>query len=216
MKPAPKIPHGGKAIAIFGLVLIAIFWGGTLQRSATERSETVAAEFSKNANLALALDVQTNQLLSGIDNFLLLIKDQHERPGPRMPLRRLVQPAFGDKSSITFIGVTNKQGDVVESLSEFAPTNIADRSFFRAHRESNTHELLISEPVLGRVSGRWAITLTRRLNTADGSFAGIAAISIEPRYLTQLFETTALGTADVMSLVLTSGVSLAAYRIAAS
>ncbi|HEX4914392.1 MAG TPA: hypothetical protein VFV51_10555, partial [Vicinamibacterales bacterium] len=76
MKPAPKIPYGGKATAIFGLVLIAIFWIVTAQRSATELSEAIASEFSKNANLALALDVQTNQLLAGIDNYLILIKDQ--------------------------------------------------------------------------------------------------------------------------------------------
>ena len=78
MKPAPKIPYGGTATAIFGLVLIAIFWIGTAQRSATELSEAIS-EFSKNANLALALDVQTNQLLTGIDNYLLLIKDQYEQ-----------------------------------------------------------------------------------------------------------------------------------------
>ena len=41
MKPAPKIPYGGKATAIFGLVLIAIFWIGTAQRSATELSEAI-------------------------------------------------------------------------------------------------------------------------------------------------------------------------------
>jgi PAS domain S-box-containing protein len=212
MKPAPKIPYGGIATAIFGLVLIALFWIVTAQRSATELSEAISSEYSKNANLALALDVQTNQLLTGIDNYLLLIKDQYEGPGGRLPLRRLVAPAFGDESSITFIGVTNERGDVVESMAEFAPTNVADREFFQTHRQSDTHKLLISEPVLGRVSGRWAITLTRRLNRPDGAFAGIAAISIEPRYLTRLFETTTLGPLDVMSLVLTNGVSLARRR----
>ena len=36
MRPAAKIPYGGTATAIFGLVLIAIFWLGTSQRSSTE------------------------------------------------------------------------------------------------------------------------------------------------------------------------------------
>jgi PAS domain S-box-containing protein len=212
MKPAPKIPYGGKATALFGLVLIAIFWVGSSQRSATELAEAISSEFSKNANLALALDVQTNQLLAGIDNYLLLIKDQYEQPGPRIPLRRLVSPAFGDESSITFIGVVNERGDVIESLSGFTRTNVTDREFFQRHRQSDMQRLIISEPVLGRVSGRWAITLTRRLNKPDGTFAGLAAISIEPRYLTRLFETTTLGPLDVMSLVLTNGVSLARRR----
>lgn len=212
MRPAVKIPYGGKATAIFGLVLISIFWFGTIQRSAAELSEAYSSEYSKNANLALALDVQTNQLLVGIDNFLLLIKDQYEQSLPRIPLRRLVAPAFANKPSITFIGVTNDRGDVVESLAAFAPTNIIDREFFQTHRQSDLGRLLISEPVLGRISGRWTITLTRRLNTPDGGFGGIVAISIEPQYLTELFATTALGPLDVMSLVLTNGITLARRR----
>ena len=207
--PATKIPYGAKATAIFGLILIAIFWIGTTQRGYVELAEAQSSEFSKNANLALALDVQTNQLLTGIDHFLLLIKDQHEGGADRVPLRRLVAPAFASLTSITFIGVTNDRGDVIDSLQQFAPTNIIDREFFKVHQQSDTNRLLISEPVLGRVSGRWAITLTRGINKPDGSFGGIAAISIEPRYLTQLFETTQLGPSDVISLVLTNGVTLA-------
>ena len=206
------MPYGGTSTAIFGLVLITIFWLGTSQRFATELAEAYSSEYSKNDNLALALDVQTNQLLTGIDNFLLLIKAQYEQSAPRIPLRRLVAPAFANKSSITFIGVTNDRGDVVESLAEFAPTNIVDREFFQTHRQSDLGRLLISEPVLGRVSGRWAITLTRRVNRPNGEFAGIVAISIEPQYLTELFATTALGPLDVMSLVLTNGITLARRR----
>ena len=211
--PAARIPNGAKAVAIFGLVLTTIFWIGTTQRGYAEMAEAESSEFKKNANLALALEVQTNQLLSGIDLFLLLIKNQYEFPGePRVPLKRLVAPSFAANSSITFIGVTNAQGDVIESLQDFPRTNITDREFFKTHRQSDTKRLVISEPVLGRVSGRWAITLTRRINQPDGSFGGIAAISIEPRYLTQLFEHTTLGTLDVMSLVLTNGITLARRR----
>lgn len=210
--PLGKIPYGAKATAIFGLVLITIFWLGTTQRTLAEMAEARQSEFSKNENLALALDVQTEQLLTGIDHFLLLIKDQYEGAAPRIPIKRLVAPAFASSPSITFIGVTDERGDVIESFNDFRPTNIIDREFFKTHRAGDTGRLLISEPVLGRVSGRWTITLTRRINKPDGSFAGIAAISVEPSYLTRLFETTQLGPNDVMSLVLTNGVTLARRR----
>ena len=62
-------------------------------------------------------------------------RHQYEQPLPRIPVRRLVAPAFANNSSITFIGVTNDRGDVVESLAEFAPTNIVDREFFQTHRQ---------------------------------------------------------------------------------
>ncbi len=208
------LPSGSTASAVVALLLIAGAWAYTIDRGRSERIEAATAEFSKNANLALALDVHTNQLLDGIDRFLLLIKDQYEGPDSRtsIPLARLVAPSFAGITSVTFVGVTNERGDVVESLQEFSPTNVADREFFQRHQHGETQALLISEPVLGRISGRWAITLTRRFDRPDGSFGGIIAISIEPRYLTELFETTNLGPSDVMSLVLENGVTLARRR----
>jgi len=209
-----RLPAGSLAIAAVALLLIAGIWAYTAERARTERAEATAAEFSKNANLALALDVHTNQLLKGIDHFLLLIRDQHQGASAAapVPLARLVVPALSGISSIAFIGVTNAHGDVIESLQAFPPTNVADRDFFQRHQKGETQGLLISEPVLGRISGRWAITLTRRIDTPAGAFGGIVAISIEPRYLTELFEATTLGPSDVMSLVLDNGVTLARRR----
>ena len=208
------IPSGTSAIAVVALLLIASIWAYTVDRGRSERIEAAAAEFSKNANLALALDVHTNQLLEGIDHFLLLIKDQYQGSGARtpIPVARLVAPVFANATSVTFVGVTNERGDVVESLREFSPTNVADRDFFQRHQRGETQALLISEPVLGRISGRWTITLTRRFDQPDGSFGGIVAISVAPRYLTELFETANLGPSDVMSLVLENGITLARRR----
>ena len=210
----PVFPKGTTATAVVAVLLIAGIWGYTLDRGRSERREAAAAEFSKNANLALALDLHTNQLLKGLDHFLLLIQDQHQGPGARapIPVARLVGPAFAGITSITFVGVTNARGDVVESVQDFSPTNVADRDFFQRHQRGETNGLLISEPVLGRISGRWAITLTRRLDRPDGTFGGIVAISVEPRYLAGLFENTNLGPSDVMSLVLENGITLARRR----
>ncbi|MDP2321002.1 MAG: ATP-binding protein [Acidobacteriota bacterium] len=213
-RPRIRIPDGTVAIAAVASLLVAGIWFFTLDRGRSERREATAAEFSKNANLALALDVHTNQLLSGIDDFLLLMQDQYQGPASRTPtpLARLVAPALAGKPSVAFVGVTNERGDIVDALQPFQPTNVTDRDFFQRHLRGETPGMLISEPVLGRVSGRWAITLTRRIVKPDGSFGGIVGISIEPRYLTELFETTNLGPQDVMSLVLTNGVTLARRR----
>ena len=42
---------------IFGAILVAVVWGFTVQRVRGEAAEATASEFRKNANLALALDV---------------------------------------------------------------------------------------------------------------------------------------------------------------
>jgi len=207
-----KVPAVGIATAVFGVLLIAGAWLYTIERVRTERAEAVTSEFSKNDNLALALDLQTNQLLKGIDQLLLVMKNQYEQPGPRVPISKLIAPGMSSERWITFIGVTDERGDLVESIREFEATNFADRESFKFHQRRDTRALLISPPVLGLVSGRWAITLTRRHNKPDGSFGGVVHIAIEPRYLTELFETTTLGPSDVMSLVLVNGTTLARRR----
>src|SRR5918993_1492598 len=169
MKPAPKIPYGGKATAIFGLVLIAIFWIGTTQRSDTELSEAISSEYSKNGNLALALDVQTNQLLTGIDNYLLLLKDQYEHGGMRMPLRRLVAPAFGDEPSITFIGVTNERRDFDRAALSHAlvrnhVARLAGRDVARAHQRDYAGTPARRHDFLRR--GHFPIAIARRTASA--------------------------------------------------
>ena len=210
-----RVPAVGIATAVFGVLLIAGAWLYTVERVRTERREAVASEFSKNANLALALDLQTNQLLKGIDQLLLVMKNQYEHQTPRVPIAQLIAPGVSSERWITFIGVTNEHGDLVESIREFEPANFSDRESFKTHQRRDSNAMLISPPVLGLVSGRWAITLTRRHNRPDGSFGGVVHIAIEPRYLTELFETTTLGGSDVMSLVLENGMTLARRRGAA-
>lgn len=207
-----RFPPAGLATAVFGVILIAGVWVATTNRAQDAISEAIASEFRKNQNLALALDVQTHQLIKGVDQLVLVIKGQYERRGPHLPLDQLMPPPVVADESFTFIGVVDERGDVLESLHGFAAINIADREMFQAHQARDTGDLLISAPVLGRISGRWAITLSRRINHPDGSFGGVANISIEPRYLTEIFESATLGPNDMMSLVLLNGITLARRR----
>ncbi len=209
---AATVPWSAVALLLFGILLMAGIWLVTIDRVRSEAVEALESEMTKNGNLALAVDVQTNQLFKGIDQFLLLIKSQHERTGPRVPLSQLVAPAFTGAAAVTLIAVVDERGDVVEALSEYQATNAADREMFKVHQRGDTGRLLLSPPVLGRISGKWVMPLSRRINKPDGSFGGLAVISVEPRYLTSLFESTALGPADVMSLVLDSGITLARRR----
>ncbi|MBL8139232.1 MAG: response regulator [Acidobacteria bacterium] len=206
------VPGGAIALVVFGVVLLAGLWVTILGRIRLERAEAVEAEFGRNTNLALALDVQTQQLIQGIDQFLVLMRHQAEHTPPRVPLTELVAPAFAGTRNITLMGVFDARGDVLESVSEFAATSAADRPMFRFHRDNPSRDLLVSPPVLGRMSGRWVITFTRRVDRPDGSFGGMVLISLEPRYLTSLFEQTTLGPLDVMTQALESGITLALRR----
>jgi PAS domain S-box-containing protein len=65
------------------------------------------------------------------------------------------------------------------SISGFsAPVFLGDREHFRVHAQG-LRETFISEPVLGRVSNRWTVQVTRPLLGEGGAFAGVVVLSLD-------------------------------------
>src|ERR1700752_531333 len=106
------------------------------------------------------------------------------------------------------IAISDKAGILTASnlgLSS-TPTSISDREHFRAPLETDRDELFISKPVMGRVSGKWSIHRTRRINAADGSFSGIITVAIDPYYLAGFYESMDLSKRGMVLLAGLDGI----------
>ena len=51
----------------------------------------------------------------------------------------------------------------------------------------------IGKPVLGHLSGKWAIHIARRLTKSDGSFGGVVLAAVDPTYFTRFYQHADLG-----------------------
>jgi two-component system, NtrC family, sensor kinase len=69
----------------------------------------------------------------------------------------------------------------------------ADRDSFMAHAERADLGLFIGTPLLSRRVGTWFVSVSRRVPSADGSFAGIVVAAVEPRYFDRFYSGLALG-----------------------
>jgi hypothetical protein len=65
--------------------------------------------------------------------------------------------------------------------------NNSDRNYFQRHRESADLNTLIGQPVRSKSGGQWIVTLSRRYNHPDGSFAGVALMTIDVAYFSQFY-----------------------------
>ncbi len=63
--------------------------------------------------------------------------------------------------------------------------------------------------MVGRVSGKWSVQVTRRINKADGTFGGVAVISVNPTYFTNFYQQANLGAQGLVLLVGLDGIGRA-------
>lgn len=100
------------------------------------------------------------------------------------------------------LSITNTAGDATASISSGNTfnLNIADREYFSRLKNQREDSLLISKPLIGRVTGHWNIMFARRLNDPDGSFGGAVYGGILLDRLQQQFATLDVGKEGMVAL----------------
>src|SRR5207245_9472140 len=78
--------------------------------------------------------------------------------------------------------------------------DLSDREHIRIHLGGRLPGIFIGKPVVGRVSGKTTINLTRRVDADDGSFLGIIMFAVSPANLTALHTQIDLGVPRTLTL----------------
>ncbi len=187
----------GAIAVIWALVLVDLKHDRELiERQALVRAQGYAIGFAENLQKSI----------QQIDQMSLTLVRLHEQGASGDILREAYRgvldelplyPIFLDERGIA--RYTRTPPGVVLDLS--------DREFFRFHRSSTDRGLRINprEEGVGAFAGQNIVRLSRRMEKPDGSFGGVVAITMLPRYLNAFSETSALGKNDFASVWLVDG-----------
>ena len=88
---------------------------------------------------------------------------------------------------------------------------LGDREHFQVHVDKPDTGLFISKPLMGKVSKKWTIQFSRRIEQ-NGKFMGVLVLSLSPDYLYRTLEKLTRGSQDVVVIVRNSGEVLARSR----
>ncbi len=95
----------------------------------------------------------------------------------------------------------------VTGVTNSEQANVRDRDYFQRLRDNAAAELVVSQPMVGRISGSWIVAFARRRHHHDGSFAGSIHVAVPvDRFLAGLPDLS-LGLQGMMA-VYTDGVSI--------
>ena len=200
--------HAGRhAGLLLGLGMVVLIWAGLLFHISMEYEQTGRAAQRELSNLATLFEEQLTRVLGGVDQTLLHLRATYLEDPDNFDLvvwSRRVQ-AISDFSFQTVI--IGPDGFMVSSsISGPERVDLSDREHFRVHADHKVQGLFVSKPVIGRVSNRAAIQLSRRIDNPDGSFGGVVVMSIDPEYLARFYGSIDLGTRGAIMLVGTDAI----------
>ncbi|GFO60347.1 hypothetical protein GMST_26720 [Geomonas silvestris] len=182
------------------LVALAAF---SLQQSRAQYCERVAVQ---TQNLSLALDSTLAGLIDQADLAVLSVTDEiyRQRAHGGLDAASLSEFMVRQKGRLGEMGsmrVADAQGIVHYGTEATVPgVSLADRDYFTQLRDNPKLGLVISKPVVGRFTGKWALILARRVSAPDGSFAGIVCCTLPLEEILKIFSRMKIGNGGGISL----------------
>jgi diguanylate cyclase (GGDEF)-like protein len=194
------------ALGAFALTLVTLAAG---RQDALDR----ARDTSHGAISILSNDVQHNFELADISL-------QAVATGLRDPLVMQLDADIRHKvlfdrtttaHEISAVSALDANGNVVEYGADAPPkANLADRDYFYEHRQHRDLGLYFSKPYHSRLRGdAGAIALSRRIDNADGSFAGVAVVAVSLDYFQALLDKLVVSPHSVRMIVRADGTIVA-------
>jgi signal transduction histidine kinase len=207
-------------IAIVALVAVAALWtavGWVLQQ---RRDDALAAELRQNVNITLALEEQSVRVIAAVDQATLRLRNAVlAGDGQAPPAADLVR--FANETGLvpdilaqlSYVGADGRfiGSNLDPDGSRTGHVDLSEREHIRAHtrpetvpadmRPQSPDGLFVGKPVLGKVSGKWTIQLTRRIARPDGRLVGVVVASVDPSYFERVYQRVQLGRQGSVGLV---------------
>ncbi len=191
-------------------VLLALACWHVLALVSDSRTKELASAERDLANLTRVSQEHADRTFRSADQVIRFIQARYLEIGDRLDLAALSAQGVIDTEIFNQVGVIDAQGIyVLSNLPIKGKLDLSDREHFKVHVATDSGELFVSKPVLGRASGKWSVQLTRRINRANGDFAGVVVVSIDPGYFTRFYNELQLGSKGVMALYGLDGVARA-------
>lgn len=168
------------SVWVVAAAVAILAFGVALAGAWIDRAKTRAHEL---AELSQITDIEASKVDSYVKSSLRLldlVKFAVEHDPFEMPLRHLLRENRLMLDGLVQLSFTDRDGIVRDSNLPMAaaPVSVADRRHFKAVGEEG-RAFFVSQPVLGRVSGKWTVQVTRRIEDHSGNFAGAVVASID-------------------------------------
>ena len=201
--------------AIFFVILVCfslVFIDGW--RSWAARENQLHEMEVSTSNMARAIAQHADDTIKEADTALIGLSErvQADRTDPAAleRLHALLVRRVAELPQLNGLFIYDENGRWLVNSQPSIPSNAnnSDRDYFIYHRTHLDDKPYVGLPIRSRSTGAWIITVSRRINRIDGSFAGVALATINISYFNKFYDSFDIGKDGAIVLVLNRGILL--------
>ncbi|MPR11591.1 EAL domain-containing protein [Microvirga tunisiensis] len=209
---ASKLKRGLAQSPVWHVVLLAVVINLTCGALIwNERGVALRKAETSSRNLVAAAGRDISRNIKIIDLTLLKIINKIRPSDPlNLPPEFAQQFAFDEVAAEQYysaIGVVDATDRVIfqSRMADPGVLRVGHLDYVKVHRESPDVGLYVSAPIKSPYGFGWALVLSRRMSSPDGSYAGVAYVALSLDYFTDLFRRMNLGPKGTMTLARNDG-----------
>lgn len=197
-------PHSSLSVQFWIMLAVVILNAMTISLGTknllASRDNEIREVQDATSNLATLLERNIADSARGIDLSLQSIADavEHMKSAGHFDdaaIQAILKRHLDRHPETDAFRLSNAKGEVLwgKGVDRSAPVSYGDRPFFAAHQENPGAQLIITEPIVGKVSKKWVVAMTRSYRNPDGSFGGVVTAAVDLRHFTDMLTKLDLG-----------------------
>ena len=197
------------ALPLFSLLPLLAIWVATFHFIETERRAAVDTAHDAVREQLDTYEAQVARNLTAIDQTLKVIKYAVELNGPRGALPALRAQGLLPPGLVFEVSIADRDGQIVDSNPPEPPHDVSRAPYFTVQANGDGNAVFVSQTVADTTRPAPHLHFTRRIDDADGRFAGVAIVEVDPAYFTSSYERSRAGELGLLALVGSDGAARA-------
>ncbi len=205
----PKLIAKRRASAIFGVAVIAMLWSAVFLKFWQDERADLADAQHTSESFAMVFEENVLRSIDELDNMLSYLRHNIETRKDPNNYRNILNSVDMPRDIVVQMSIIDAHGMMRDSTAGPQPApemDLSDRAHYTTQRDSKEDQLFVSKPMIGRVSGKWSIQLSRRFLNPDGTFGGVVVASLDPDHFTKFYDKVDLASSGAISLIGSDGV----------
>ena len=165
------------SITLSIVIVLSSIW--VADRTEKDQLERATLQVKYEAQL---FELFTRSLLQKLDQALLMLGGELLEDGVPPDINAWARRRGILRNPLFQIGIIGPDGRILLTSEGSASVglDLSDREHFRVHVDNDLDRMFISKPLIGRVTKRWSLNITRAVRSPDRTLQAVTVISVDP------------------------------------